>query len=332
MTALLVALTLGAGPPRSMLVRIDLPSPGRIICDCLAMSPDGKRLAVLDAAWDTEARKVTGQWLIRVRPGVVSFTPDGRRLLTVGMSHWADRDCTGKTVRDGVFRAGFDPLITTPPSTDGKTVAVVGYLDRRIMAIARQDAATGKELSLATIPRPGRGSHQARLGPVGRLFACPNHQDIDLYDAATGKLVRSLLDNPGRVQRVAFSRDERVLAAACYHLPDGKTPRGAVVLWDTARGKRQRTIPTGRMACRLVGLSPSGKLVAVAGHVGGEEERAPTEVRLYDAATGGELARLGWAAPVQYPTDPVLGGDDSMLAIAFSIPDVVHLWKIVRPK
>jgi WD40 repeat protein len=328
MTAFLVAVIFGAGPPRSLLAPIDLPMPGRIICDCLALSPDGKRLAVLDTVWDIEARKVVGRWPITHMPGRIAFTPDSKRLLTVDSERWAERDCTGKTVRDLTFRAGFR-WWTPPPSTDGKTMAVVGHIGG-LLAIARHDAATGKEVSLATIRSFSRDSHQARLGPTGKLFAHPDHQDIDLYDTATGKVVRSLLDHPGRVWGVAFSGDERLLASGGYHLPDGKTPLGAVVLWDAVRGKRLRTITLGRMACRFVALSACGKVVAAAGRVG-NEHHADGETRVFDAATGGELARVAWPAGVLYPTTPALGADGALLAVAFSIPDVVRLWKIVRP-
>ncbi len=114
------------------------------------------------------------------------------------------------------------------------------------------------------------------LAPDGKFVAVvPPRGAVRVYDAATGKRLRTLGANDLWTVDVRFLADGRTLLAR----DDG----GAVRLWDAATGKLRETVAGGdALLATIVPLSPDGRTAAV----------ADKGLRLRDWRTGKELATI----------------------------------------
>jgi WD40 repeat protein len=217
--------------------------------------------------WDAESGKELraseadpsggGRW--------AAFSPDGRLLAIVvqdGTLHLWDT-AAGREVRtwkistrlvteNGVPR----PDARYPPqfSADGESIFVVAK-----GTIHRWDVRTGKEL-------PGVAAPTAN--DLARVFPAPNGQSIvvssedqksvtrlDLLDATSGRLLRTIGKCQSPVPSCVFSPNGKTLAVADY---DG------VVLWEVASGQERGRFPEIHYG-RGLGFSPDGKLLAAGG-------------------------------------------------------------------
>ena len=98
-----------------------------------------------------------------------------------------------------------------------------------------------------------------------------------MFEAPTGKYLRSLKGPGGRVVWVAFSRDSTLLAATTWH--DGKD--GAVRVWGLAAGRELYTNPQpGPKVGGAVAFSPDNKRLVT------EEGKG---LRVWDARSGEEV-------------------------------------------
>ncbi len=94
--------------------------------------------------------------------------------------------------------------------------------------------------------------YAAVLSPDGKLLATSSYdQQIKLWDAASGKELRTLSGHNDAVFDLAFRPDGKVLASA--------SGDRTVKLWDVASGERLDTFgqPTKEQYC--VAFSPDGK-------------------------------------------------------------------------
>jgi WD40 repeat protein len=116
-------------------------------------------------------------------------------------------------------------------------------------------------------------------------FATLENQDVDLWDAATGRLQRTLADHEGIVRIVSFSPDEQRLASV-YLRSAGDEVHSHLTLWDVGNGRRfpARVVSEQVSAAALLG---DGRHLAVA---------EPEAIRVIDLQKGGEAARLEFAA------------------------------------
>src|SRR5262249_23740043 len=149
--------------------------------------------------------------------------------------------------------------------------------------------------------RSGQGLTGVVYSPDGKLLACAANYRMDnplarrpgevqLWDAVSGQLVRTLTDFTGSVQGVAFSPDSKSLVSV------SGPPRepGELKLWDVATGRLiwtqqgEKSRLDGRFEgdkveiFRCVAFSPDGKYLAT-GSLFPQEDRT---VKLWDAASG----------------------------------------------
>lgn len=128
--------------------------------------------------------------------------------------------------------------------------------------------------------REARGVRGLTVSPDGAIVASGNFGgEIRLRDAATGKLLQSLQETAGSVEKLAFSSDGKKLATGS----NGK----AVRIWDLASDNIERSFAGHGGRAYYVDFSPDDKLLVSAG-----DDRT---VRLWDAA-GGSPKQL-WQHP-----------------------------------
>lgn len=167
-------------------------------------------------------------------------------------------------------------------SSDGKFV-LNGGADGRIML---WDAATGALLTEFSSPRPARAHHPkdvvccCAFSPDGATVisggAASDDAMLNLWDAATGTLLRELSGHADSVNCCAFS-------------PGGTTVLSgsddtSLILWNADTGKLLRKLTGHARGVICCAFSPDGTLF-----LSGSKDKA---LRLWDAATGRLLRHL----------------------------------------
>jgi WD40 repeat protein/serine/threonine protein kinase len=280
----------------------------------VAFSPDGKR--VVTASMDQTARlwdARTGQ-LLAVLGGhadgvrYVLFSPNGTRVVTASddatFRLWDTQ--TGELI--GVLRGHDDRFFNCAPvfTPDGSRL------------VSGSDDGTVRVWDISLVERNG-----ILRGHEGYVYDIAFHPDGEqvasaawdgtarLWDATTGRQTGLLKHETRIINSVAYSRDGRRLATA-------ERVRGAT-LWDVASQKPARDsqfVAPGFWDNRA-SLNPAGTLLA-AGSIEGP-------VRLWDVATGQEVARL--EGHDKESKDAAFHPDGSLLATT-GIDGTVRLWDV----
>ncbi|MDQ3918994.1 MAG: caspase family protein, partial [Acidobacteriota bacterium] len=255
-----------------------------------AVTPDGSQLLVLsqdgrgapsikfvETATGREARSVeVPHWDARTNAiGALAFTPDGR-LLSAGWELAKDMSGARSIKLDDLTAQKEHKLFDLAA---GKYASMNFSADGRLLAttvgnnVRLWDTATGAEVRTIDVPSlPSRliaDSYvwSAAFSPDSRLLATTGSDtQITLWDATTGRVVRSLAGHVNYTYEAAFSADGTRL------LTGGKT------VWDVSTGRGLRAAAVDSPAA-LAQFSRDGRLLA---------ERALTgsnSVALYDAQT-----------------------------------------------
>jgi WD40 repeat protein len=140
------------------------------------------------------------------------------------------------------------------------------------------------------IPAPPFDWGTLAFTPDGRTVASALGASVALWDAQTGKRLRTYPAHPGGVRAIAFSPDGRVLASG----GDDNTVR----LWDTRAGKLQLTLSRHGSAVRSLAFAPDGRMLA---SVDGGGNVCLWEVRA--GALRRTFAGHGWLASVAFSPD-----------------------------
>jgi RNA polymerase sigma factor (sigma-70 family) len=267
---------------------------------CIAVSPDGKTLALGGAGSDRpdadlENQKVfppviflidarTRKEIRRLEGNAIelAFSPDGKLLAaSTGEACQLWEVSTGKRLhrigeKTGVWTLAFSP--------DGKTLAGEGRRDR-IVRFWETD--TGKEIG--QLPEQENVVAALAFSPDGKTLAVgtfANRErkpaspgDVQLWDVASRKPTVQVKSHHS-VQSLAFSHDGKTLAVSGI---ERNHFRDSVCLWDVDAGKQKDVFDLAVGEARGVAFSPDDKIVAVAaGH----------HVRLWDVVTGKEPDRF----------------------------------------
>ncbi len=351
--------------------------------------------------WDVAEGKEIHQWQATSRAlKAVAFSPDGKTLAWGGGDaaiHLWD-PATGKEM--GQLQAGEEIIAALAFSPDGKTlasgawdgtirfwnVATAKELRRcqghvlKLTAVAFSPdgtmLASGDENGTIRLWQVASGKEYQPYGggvkkvswvgflPDGKTLISAGGDQFSLWDATTGRELRTFADKPGSDRGTALSPDgamlltvdrDRVIhlwdagtgrnvrrivseqpwAGSCAFSPDGRTLASnafdAVRLWDVASGKELRRI-RGLGMPLLVIFSADGKKLALVSAENGNKEF----VHLWDMATGKEL----WRIPARaWLVDAVaFSPDGRMLALGGitlgpeNITGEVRLWEAATGK
>jgi WD40 repeat protein len=305
----------------------------------LAFSPDGLELACQSSdgsvlCWDLATGKESAKFEgPRGTDGAVipslSYTPEGTHLAVGGSAtvRLVARS-SGKGVRPFIGHKG--PVTSLELSKDGTLLATTGGDG----TIRLWEVASGEEiLSLPGPKFPDPASYGvsiypilvtaclalspdgktlaaggAGLAPVGMGRHSPGRssapdRQIHLWNLSSGRDLGVLRIGGTGYWAFAFSPDGKTLAAAKDH---------SVQLWDVA-AREEIPSPSGpRAPVRSIAFSPDGKSLAT-------DSAADSFIRLWDAVSGKEVARL----PLDFPT-PI----PSNLTFA---PDGRTFWRTSAP-
>jgi WD40 repeat protein len=183
-------------------------------------------------------------------------------------------------------------------------------------AVGLVDLATGKYLRwLEHGPTQGSNTIFAiAVAPDGRSLAtASSDKTVCLWDAATGKKVRTYTGHHADVLSVAFSPDGKTLASGGWD--------NTVRVWDVASGRERFPVPGHQHGVRSVVYSPDGRRLASASAEG--------TLCLWDAASAKALrqwTQASWIKKVQFSPD------GRFLASSANFPAPLRLWDVATGK
>ena len=232
----------------------------------VTLSPDGTRLAAacLDqgvTVWDlATGEPITLNRHAKELDFLVSFSPDGKRLVSISMPNEDNTrnvdykarlwDLAARKVIATIEKPFY---IRTAPdfSPDGKLLAFAAYSQ----SVARVfDAATARE-AFSVEYGDGRVAH-AVFSPDGKLLAACGELGVRLWDVASRKAVASWSAASNMGNCLAFSPDGRRLASGGIE--------GAVDLWDTGTAQKAATFNGNAGGIQTIAFSPDGNRLASA--------------------------------------------------------------------
>ena len=249
----------------------------------VALTPDGRRLAVLSPGRLSRRNVVREKQRVRVRDttsgedifclpardahgAAMALSPHGKMVVTAGGSAsdingsldiWeasSGRQLRGLTLTDlRPESVAFHP--------NGTMVAVAGQSNHAPIRIVNLDR--GEEVLTV-----GRGAwvRCIAFAPDGRsLVAGDFHQPVRLWEMATGEEIFSLdTDTQTIVNAVAVSPDGRFIAAAgdaSWH-ESGQRSASIIQLWDLATGEKIHSFQGHESATYSLAFSPDGSRLA----------------------------------------------------------------------
>ena len=268
-----------------------------------AVSPDGKYIATAEGENGVKLRDAKGQivealWPKSELPALhVAFTPDGTKLVVY---------CeltTGGVVQGRVYKATKKTCVSV---WDLSTRKELGHPTRT----DTNESATVPQYTLAGYGRFVLKTQtvydEARSGP--EPFESTRFSIMDAVSGKEGKSIKVDEVNLGPVSPDSLSPDGKTLVLA-------NATQSELHFLDAETGKERFPVAAFRRPVRTVVFSPDGRFVAAATGGGGTDTiAAPSEVVIWDAATGKELARVSDKETVRDYSALAFSPDGSFLA------------------
>jgi WD40 repeat protein len=160
-------------------------------------------------------------------------------------------------------------VLSAEYSPDGKRLATLGDDGTTIV----WDAATGEEVQRlpgTTKPSDFVSGQRIVYSPDGKLLAACDNGNVKVYDAATYKLLHTLIGHGVDMTAVAFSRDGARIASGGLD--------GTAYVWDAITGESLLELAGHNDAIEALTFSPDGKWLVTASD--------DATMKFWDAATG----------------------------------------------
>jgi RNA polymerase sigma factor (sigma-70 family) len=220
----------------------------------LALSPDGKRLAI--GSWgevrllDASTTAVVGTWAVRNDSVTqITFTPDGKTAALRYQGKSIDLWDVARGKKRHTLEGHTGNVFTFAFAPDGKTLASGAWKDPNVRF---WDVATGKQVRAFAVATDVLG---VAFAPDGKTLAtCGNGSRLRFWDPATGKRLR---ESPPRHGNGITD---------LHYLPGGKVLVSRfgmkVRAWDAQSGKMLRESEGGHRSMAHLAVSPDGRLLA----------------------------------------------------------------------
>ncbi len=245
----------------------------------VAFSPDGARIATVSSdntarVWD--AATGTQELLLNLAAAGMSveFSPDGRWLATSGF----DGTATVWDVLSGrqllTLNGHSSAIYDVSFSPDGTRLTTAG----RDHTAKVWDLTPSRELLTFVAADPPGVVSSLVYSPDGARLATANNDEGRLWDAASGKLLLTLLGHSSATNRILFSPDGTRLVTTSND--------GTARVWDGFTGTALLTLTGNAARVGSAAFSPDGKYLTTAGDDG--------TARLWDADTGREMLSESW--------------------------------------